>query len=48
MIPWEDELDDLLKAESGLTPWEIDFVESMDKLRGRNVTDKQLNTLHKI
>jgi len=32
---WERTLDELLRAESGLTDWDIGFIDSMDKLRGR-------------
>ena len=48
MVPWEGELDDLQKVESGLTAWEIDFIDSMDRLRGRSLSDRQIETLHKI
>lgn len=41
-------LDDLLEAESGLTPWEIDFIESLDKQRERSLTSKQAACLATI
>lgn len=34
--------------ESGLTPWEIDFIESLDQRRGRSLTEKQEDILDKI
>lgn len=45
---WEKMLDELLERESGLTTWEIDFLDSLDKLRGRSLSEKQLAVLDKI
>jgi len=47
----EDEaelLTDLLDLDSGFTEWEIDFLESLDRIRGRVLTDKQAVMLHDI
>ena len=38
-------LDECLNAESGLTPWEIDFIESMETLRTRDLSDRQSDIL---
>ena len=45
---WERLLEELLELESGLSGWEIDFLESLDGLRGRELTDKQLEKLWQI
>ena len=41
-------LDELLAAESGLTAWEMDFIESLDRQRGRVFSDKQVARLGEI
>jgi len=41
-------LDELLEVESGLTAWEMDFIESLDKQRGRGFTEKQVEILNRI
>lgn len=43
-----DVLDDLLNVESGLTAWEMDFIEDMDGKRGRQWTEKQIDCLDRI
>lgn len=45
---WEQKLDELLDKESGLTPWEIDFLESLDGRRGSRITEKQEAVLDRI
>ncbi len=44
----EEVLDELLQCESGMTGWELDFIESMDKQRGREWSEIQINKLHTI
>ena len=46
----EGELEDLLALESGLTDWEVEFIESLDaRLRdGPDLTARQIGKLHKI
>ena len=41
-------LDELLDAEDGLTAWEMDFLESLNKQRGREFTEKQADKLTAI
>lgn len=41
-------LDELQEAESGLTTWEMDFIDSLDKLRGGTLTEKQADKLEQI
>lgn len=43
-----DTLDDLLKLDSGMSAWELDFVESLDSQRGRDFTEKQIAVLERI
>ncbi len=45
---WEQKLDELLDKESGLTPWEIDFIESLDERRGRQISEKQEEIIDRI
>ena len=47
---WQGELDDLLALEEGLTGWEVEFVESVEKRRqdGRDLTDGQIAKIHQI
>ena len=45
---WEEIVDDLLNKESGLTSWEIDFIDSLDKQRGRKLSEKQIQCLERI
>jgi len=42
------QLDQCLQAESGLSPWEIDFIESMEKLRNRDLSTLQADKLYDI
>jgi len=42
------ELDDLLGVESGLTGWEVEFVEDLHKRRGRRFSRRQIDKLHQI
>jgi hypothetical protein len=41
---------DMLNLDDGLTPWEIEFLESIDRQleAGRTLTAKQAATLEKI
>jgi len=49
MNPDEEQLlDDLLAVESGLTAWEMDFIESLDKQRTRALSDKQRDVVNRI
>lgn len=42
-------LDDLLEIESGLTGWEVSFIENLDAdWRDRELTEKQHATLNEI
>lgn len=42
----EKMLDDLLEVEAGLTGWEMDFLESLDRTcREHNLTEKQADRL---
>jgi len=44
-----NQLDDLLDVESGLTDWELKFIEDLDsRWRDRELSDKQAATLEKI
>jgi len=46
----EGELDDLIGLEEGLTDWEVEFLESVNRqfeIEGR-VTQKQADKLHEI
>ena len=45
---WERTLDELLDADTGLSTWEIGFIEDMDKLRGRELTERQQSCLDRI
>jgi len=40
-------LDDLLSVDCGLTYWEVNFLDSVDKWEG-NLTPKQIATIEKI
>jgi len=45
----ESLLDDLLAAEDiGFTGWEIEFLDSLDGQRDRDLSEKQLTVLHRI
>ena len=49
MTPDEENLlDDLPSQDSGLTAWEMDFIESLDARRKRPLTPKQRNRLNEI
>ncbi len=41
-------LDELLMQESGLSPWEVKFVCSLDEQRDKDLTPKQRECLIKI
>ena len=42
-------LDECLNAESGLTPWECDFIDNLDQnFRERELSDKQVEVLERI
>jgi hypothetical protein len=43
-----DMLDELLDLESGLTAWEMDFLESLDRQRERKWSDPQRDKLSQI
>jgi len=47
-VNWEDMLDDLLEVESGLSKWELDFIESLDDRRGDDLTDRQQDKLEEL
>lgn len=52
-MEWEIKLDELLRHEpSGddlrLSEWEINFLDSLERNRGRRVTEKQLDKLDQI
>lgn len=43
------QLDSLCEMESGLTPWELDFVCNLDEnWRDRDLSDKQADLLERI
>ena len=41
-------LEDLLELEEGLSDWEIEFIESLDRLRGFAFSEKQISRLEEI
>lgn len=41
-------LDELLDLEDGLTAWEVEFLESLNRQRGREFTEKQVSKLEAI
>lgn len=42
-------LDELLEDESDrMTPWEVEFIESLNKQRNRDFSERQVATLGKI
>lgn len=41
----ENMLDELLDCESGLTEWEVEFIDSLDCKRQRPLTQKQSDKL---
>lgn len=41
-------IDDLLLIESGLTWWEVDFIEILDQQRSYKLTPRQSDKLHAI
>ncbi|HUT58065.1 MAG TPA: hypothetical protein VNA25_09480 [Phycisphaerae bacterium] len=47
---WRGELDDLLEVESGLSNWEVEFIETVDANRpaGKPPSDKQIAKIHEI
>ena len=44
------EVDDLLNLESGLTPWEMDFLDSVRSQmeQGRTLSARQASVIHRI
>jgi hypothetical protein len=51
MVMTDDEqemLDECLDAEQGLSGWELDFIEDMDKKRNITLSDKQHAKLREI
>ncbi len=45
----EQMLDECLDAESGLSAWELDFIDNLDhNWRGRDLTERQHETLERI
>ena len=44
------ELDDLLNVDHGLTPWEVEFIEDMDRKRERTkwFTPRQVEKIRKL
>jgi len=45
----ESLLDDLLADEdTGFTGWELDFLDSLDKVRSRPLSEKQAGVLYKL
>lgn len=47
MEGYRDMLKDLLELDSGLSPWEVDFIESLNAWTG-DFFEKQAKTLEKI
>lgn len=46
---WQEMLDALLALDSGLSGWEMDFLESLDDLRARAcLTDRQFAKLEEL
>ena len=41
-------LDELLDLDANLSAWEADFLEDMDAMRGRDLTEGQAGKLHEI
>ncbi len=41
-------LDECLNTDEGLSPWEMDFVEDLDKRRQIELSQKQHDKLHDI
>ena len=50
MADWRDELDDLLALESGLTDWEVGFIDSIDLRRDldRPMSTKQIAMVRQV
>jgi len=45
----ESMLEECLNAESGLTPWEMDFIDNLDQnFRERDLSEKQTEVLERI
>ena len=46
----DGELDDLLNLDHGLTTWEVDFVEDLEKWRerGKQFTEGQISMVRKV
>ena len=42
------ELDDLLDIEDGLSTWEVDFIDDMNKKRADGFTDKQAKKIDEL
>ncbi len=43
----KEHLDELLELEDGLTPWEVDFIDSVSKWED-DLTPKQMARIYKI
>lgn len=41
-------LDELLEVDDGLSDWEVEFVEDLDRHADRELTDKQESKLEQI
>lgn len=41
-------LDEILALDSGLSAWELDFIESLDGQRGGTFSEKQIAVLERI
>ena len=41
-------LNELLEVESGLTGWEMDFIEDLDRQRSRTLSERQREKLDQI
>lgn len=45
----ETMLDECMEAESGLTPWELDFIDNLDQnFRDQDLSEKQEEVLNRI
>lgn len=41
-------LDDLLAVEDGLSEWEVEFIDSLDRNRDVDLSDKQADKLKQL
>ena len=45
----KEKLDDCLNCDSGLSLWDVEFIESLDKsFRNRELSQKQIDQLNRI